>query len=139
MQITIELKCPLCQSGSIVRNGKISNGSQNYLCKDRGCQFINDHEKIYRGCLSGRAELVKIMLIRGVGIRDISAILRISVTKALKTFTSGIYAIQPKKKHSDCLEIDKFWTYEKKHKVRLIYACTGNWERLWGMYEESGT
>jgi hypothetical protein len=41
------------------------------------------------GCLSGIAELVKIMLVRGAGIRDISAILRISVTKVLKVLTSG--------------------------------------------------
>jgi hypothetical protein len=68
------------------------------------------------------AELVKIMLVWGIGIWDISAILRISVTKVLKTLTSGIYAVQPKKKHYDCLEIDKFWTYEKKQKVWLIYA-----------------
>jgi hypothetical protein len=42
------------------------------------------------GCLTGIAELVKIMLVRGSGIRDISAILRISVTKVLKVLTSGI-------------------------------------------------
>jgi IS1 family transposase len=70
------------------------------------------------------------MLVRGVGIRDISAILRISVSKVLKTLTSGIYAIQPKKEHYDRLEIDEFWTYvgEKKHKVWFIY--------VW--YRESG-
>jgi hypothetical protein len=63
------------------------------------------------------------MLLQGVGIRDISAILRISVTKVLKTLTSGIYAVHPKKKRYDCLEIDELWTYAgKKNKVRLIYA-----------------
>jgi IS1 family transposase len=64
------------------------------------------------------------MLVRGIGIRDISAILRISVTKVLKVLTSGVYTVQPKKKHYDCLEIDEFLTYvgEKKNKVRLIYA-----------------
>jgi IS1 family transposase len=70
------------------------------------------------------SRLVKIMLVRGAGIRDISAILRISVTKVLKVLASGIYAIQPKKKHYNRLEIDEFWTYvgEKKNKVWLIYA-----------------
>jgi transposase-like protein len=108
MPITIELKYPQCYSGNIVRNGKKSSGYQNYLCKDRGHQFVSEHEKTYRGCLSGLAGLVKIMLVRGIGIRDINAILRISVTKALKTLTSGIYAVQPKKKRYDCLEIDEF-------------------------------
>jgi hypothetical protein len=65
------------------------------------------------------------MPVREIGIRDISAILRISVTKALKILTSGIYAVQSiKKKHYDCLEINELWTYvgEKKNKVRLVYA-----------------
>jgi IS1 family transposase len=64
------------------------------------------------------------MLVRGAGIRDISAILKISVTKVLKVLTSGIYTIQPKKKRYNRLEIDEFWTYigEKKNKVWLIYA-----------------
>ncbi|MDR0569517.1 MAG: hypothetical protein LBG87_09980 [Spirochaetaceae bacterium] len=70
---------PQCHSNTIVKNGKKSNGSRNYLCKDCGRQFIADHEKTYRGCLTGIAELVKIMLVRGVGIRDASAILKISV------------------------------------------------------------
>jgi transposase-like protein len=42
MRITIELKCPQCSSSKIVRNGKKSNGPQNYLGKDRGHQFIWD-------------------------------------------------------------------------------------------------
>jgi transposase-like protein/IS1 family transposase len=124
MPITIGLKCPRCHSGNIVRNRKKSNGTQNYLCKDCGCQFTSDHEKTCRGCLSGIAEFVKIMPVRGAGIRDISAVPKISVTKALKILTSGVYTVQPKEKHYDCLEIDEFWTYagEKKNTVRLIYA-----------------
>ena len=68
--------------------------------------------------------MIKIMLIRGIGIRDISTVLHISITKVLKTLTSSKYAIQPRQKHYDCLEIDEFWTYvkEKKNKIWLIYA-----------------
>jgi IS1 family transposase len=64
------------------------------------------------------------MLVRGIGIRDISTVLKISITKVLKVLSSGAYRIQPKKTHYDCLEIDEFWTYvgEKKNKVWLIYA-----------------
>jgi transposase-like protein len=59
MQIIIELKCPQCHCGNIVRNGKKTTVPRIILCKDCGRQFIADHEKTYRGCLSGRAELVK--------------------------------------------------------------------------------
>jgi IS1 family transposase len=64
------------------------------------------------------------MLVRGIGIRDISAVLEISISKVLKVLKSGIYQIKPKQTRYDCLEIDEFWTYvrEKKNKVWLIYA-----------------
>jgi IS1 family transposase len=77
-----------------------------------------------RGCLSGIVTLVKIMLVRGIGIRDISAVLRISITKVLKVLKSTNYSINPKLSHYDCLEVDEFWTYagKKKNKVWLIYA-----------------
>jgi IS1 family transposase len=78
----------------------------------------------YRGCLAGIVQMVRIMLVRGMGIRDISAALRISVTKVLKVLVSGKYQIKPKRNHYSCLEIDEFWTYvgKKQNKVWLIYA-----------------
>jgi IS1 family transposase len=68
--------------------------------------------------------MVKIMLVRGVGIRDISIILNISVKKVLRTLTSAKYRIKPARNHYDCLETDEFWTYvgRKTNKVWLIYA-----------------
>ena len=124
MQTTIELKCPHCHSPIVVKNGKKHNGSQNYLCKTCRRQFIRDHEKTYRGCLSWIVPRVKIMLVRGNGIRDIAALLSISVKKVLTVLTSTKYKLTPKMKHYDCLEIDEFWTYvgNKQNKVWLIYA-----------------
>ena len=124
MKITIELNCPHCQSPNIVRNGKKSNRTQNYLCKACKRQFISDSERTYNGTLSRIVSMIKIMLVRGVGIRDISIILKISVTKVLKTLKSSKYQITPAKKHYKCLEIDEFWTYvgKKTNKIWLIYA-----------------
>ncbi|MDR2742232.1 MAG: IS1 family transposase, partial [Treponema sp.] len=48
MLITIEIKCPLCHSPNITRNGKKNKSKQNYLCKDCDRQFISDHERTYR-------------------------------------------------------------------------------------------
>jgi hypothetical protein len=78
----------------------------------------------YRGCLPWIVGMVKIMLVRGIGIRDISAVLQISITKVLKVLKSNKYQIRPKQTHYDCLEIDEFWRYvgKKKNKVWLIYA-----------------
>jgi IS1 family transposase/transposase-like protein len=124
MLITIEINCPHCHSPSVSRNGKKSNGTQNYICKECGRQFIADSEKTYQGSLSGIEDKIKIMLVRGIGIRDISVVLRISITKVLNTLKKTKYEIKPKCAHYDCLEIDEFWTYvgNKKNKIWLIYA-----------------
>jgi hypothetical protein len=64
------------------------------------------------------------MLVRVIGIRDISVVLHVSITTVLKLFKSGKYPIQPKQRHYDRLEIDEFWTYvgKKQNTVWLIYA-----------------
>ncbi|MHB9294241.1 putative IS1 family transposase ISPa14 [Hollandina sp. SP2] len=124
MTITIDIKCPHCQSANLTRNGKKIKGKQNYRCKDSDHQFISEQERTYRGTLSWINHVIKIMLVRGIGIGDISTVLQISITKGLNVLKSGKYQIKPKKSQYDCLEIDEFWTYEreKKNKVWLIYA-----------------
>jgi serine kinase of HPr protein (carbohydrate metabolism regulator) len=64
------------------------------------------------------------MLVRGIGIRDIRAVLKVSITTVLKALKSTKYKINPKQNHYDRLEIDEFWTYvgKKQNKVWLIYA-----------------
>jgi hypothetical protein len=67
--------------------------------------------------------MIKIMLVRGAGIRDIGIILQISITTVLKTLKSTKHRIKPKRTYYDCLKIDEFWTYVgKNNKMRLIYA-----------------
>jgi len=124
MTITIELRCPRCNDNNLARNGKKRNGTQNYLCNACGRQFIRDDQRTYIGTLLCVTGLIKIMLARGCGIRDIASILRISVQKVLKTLTSTKYRIKPKLGHYDCLEVDEFWTYVgfKKNRKWLIYA-----------------
>jgi len=124
MLIKIKLDCPYCHSVTIVRNGKKYNGPQNYRCKSCGKQFISDHERTYRGTISWMVFMIKMMLVRGIGIRDISAVLNVSVKKVLKTLCSSRYEIIPKRNHYDTLEVDEFWTYvgRKSNKVWLIYA-----------------
>jgi transposase-like protein len=119
MTITIDSTCPPCHSLTISRNGKKNKGKQNYLCKDCGRPFIGDQQMTYRGCFSWMVSVVNSMLVRGMGI---SIVLKIRITKVLKTFISTKHEIQPKFSPHDCFEIDEFWTYEgkKKNNVRLI-------------------
>ena len=64
------------------------------------------------------------MLVRGVGISDISEIEQVSKNKVLSVLVNSNRIITPKQAHYDKLEVDEFWTYvgNKKNKVWLIYA-----------------
>ena len=124
MKIKITLYCPDCQSAKIKKNGKKSSKKQNFICKDCGRQFIGDHALTYKGCHSSLMQKILLMLVRGIGIRDISVIENVSITKVLSVLVRSNHKIKPKQQHYDCLEIDEFWTYvgSKKNKVWLIYA-----------------
>ncbi len=120
----IELKCPKCMGTNIKKNGHKYNKKQNYLCKTCGRQFIGDHALKYKGCHSGINQKVRLMLVRGVGIRNISEIEGISIRKTLSILVNSQVSIQAKSSHYDKIEIDEFWTYvgKKKNKIWLIYA-----------------
>ena len=124
MLINIALKCPHCHSDIIIRNGKKRNGPQNYLCKICKKQFISDHERTYQGSIPRISTEIKNLFVRGNGVRDISATLKVSISKVLNTLTSSHYEINPKRKHYDALEVDELWTYvgRKTNKKWLIYA-----------------
>ena len=76
------------------------------------------------------------MIVRGVGIRDIAEIEKISIKKVLSVLVNSNHIIKPKQSHYDSLEVDEFWTYactlrstrvgNKKNKVWLIYAYHRN-------------
>jgi IS1 family transposase/transposase-like protein len=131
-------KCPKCHDTRIVKNGRKGNGKQQYLCRNCGRQFISDNEKTYKGTLSIITTLILRMLVRGSGIRDISFVLQVSITKVLKTLRTSKYEIKAKKTHYDTLEVDEFWTYvgKKKNRLWLIYAyCRESGEiiaYMWG-------
>jgi transposase-like protein len=119
------LENPVFMKTPIVRNGKKGNGVvQNYRCKVCKRQFISDHERKYAGTLSWVNNTVKMLLIRGLGIGDVSVILGISIKKVLNVLVSTKYRIKPRRSHYDVLEIDELWTYvgSKKNKQWLIYA-----------------
>jgi IS1 family transposase len=103
---------------------KTKFGKQNFLCKDCGRQFIGDHALTYKGCHSSIIQKILLMLVRGIGIRDISVIEKVSIKKALSVLVNSNKIITPKQQYYDCLEVDEFWTCvgNKKNKVWLIYA-----------------
>ena len=81
MKITITLKCPSCNGINIVKNGIKSCGKQNYYCNDCKRQLIGDHNLTFKGCHSDIRHKIELMLVRGVGIRDILEIENVSIKK----------------------------------------------------------
>jgi IS1 family transposase/transposase-like protein len=122
MKITITLHCPDCQSTKVKKNGKKISKKQNYLCKACGRQFIGDHALCYKGCHSGLLQKILLMLVRGIGIRDIAEIEKVSTKKVLSVLVNSRHLIQPRKQYYDCLEVDELWTYvgRKSRKIWLI-------------------
>ncbi|KAA6333092.1 hypothetical protein EZS27_018462 [termite gut metagenome] len=51
------------------------------------------------------------MLVRGIGIHDISAIQEVSIRKVLSVLVNSNYATTLRKSYYPCLEVDEFWTY----------------------------
>jgi hypothetical protein len=64
------------------------------------------------------------MLVRGIGIRDISVIQEVSVQKVLSVLVNSHYVLTPRKSYYATLEVDELWTYvgNKGKKYWLIYA-----------------
>ena len=124
MKTQIDISCPDCHSNSLRKNGINRAGKQNYQCKDCKRQFIGDHALTYQGCNSQIEDKIRLMTVRGCGIRDIAVMISISIGKVLSTISSSVYKIAPKKSYYERLEVDEFWTYvyRKKRKVWLIYA-----------------
>ena len=124
MKTQIDINCPNCHNPSLKKNGIKSYGKQNYQCKDCKRQFIGDYALTYHGCHSQIKDKIRLMTVRGCGVRDIAIITSVSIGKVLSTLGSSVYMIAPKKSYYERLEVDEFWTYvyRKKRKAWLIYA-----------------
>jgi len=94
------------------------------MCKSCHRQFIGDHALSYKGCHSSIIRRILLMLVRGIGIRDVSVIEGVSINKVLSVLVKSSYVITPKQSHYESLDVDEFWTYvqKKSNKVWLIYA-----------------
>lgn len=132
-EITIKVKCPHCLSFKVSKNGKKPNGRQNFLCKDCGKQFQKDYQ--YKGANPVNKPLMRIMLLRNCGIRDIETILGVSRYRVLKCLKRSAKQAKYQVRHSyyPSLQIDEFWTYvgkRKEGKVWLLYAYSPEFDEI---------
>jgi len=103
---TITLKCAICDSEDVVKNGRQANGKQRYKCRDCGKTFQNEYKN--NGSKIETKFLIIKMAMNGSGIRDTARVLEISpntvldVLKKLKIFlsmsTRDMQILNPEKK-----------------------------------------
>ena len=67
----------------------------------------------YTGCHTELNHKIELMLVRGVGIRDIAEIEGISINKVLSVLVNSNKVIKPKQSHYEELEVDEFWTFHR--------------------------
>lgn len=114
-----ELNCPHCQSWQVVKNGRKSNGSQNYLCK--GCKIQFQSEYLYWGADKRNQELSLKMLLRGSGVRDCSKVLGISTGSVISCLTRNADQLEVKAKQARYhkVQIDEQWSYVQNKKNKF--------------------
>jgi transposase-like protein len=69
-------KCPECESGEVVKQGRNEQGKQRYQCKNKGCEknlFLLDYD--YPGCRVEIQRKIVEMALNGNGVRDTGRLL----------------------------------------------------------------
>ena len=116
-EITIQVKCPHCNSAKVKKNGIKRTGKQNFLC--RNCRKQFQYAYYYRGANAATKALVRLMVLNGSGIRDISRVLNLSIGCIISILRHWF------KQHKEpCftgssykqVQIDEFWTFVKHRK-----------------------
>jgi transposase-like protein len=80
------IKCPICGSAKISKNGKDVNDKQRYICNNKECDgksFMLEYA--YNGWKPGINEQIIDMAANASGIRDTSRVLKISKQKVQDT------------------------------------------------------
>ena len=104
----VKVKCPVCGSENVSKNGTLKVGKQQYICNNKQCHkssFILDYT--YNACKSEVKNKIIPMTLNGSDIKDISRML-----------TDNICVDMIK------VEIDELWSFVKNKKKQkwLWYA-----------------
>lgn len=77
--VFIEVTCGLCKQNKVRKHGKQPNGTQRYMCLNKGCSkktFVLQYQQ--RGKDPEVKKSIIDMAMNGSGIRDTSRVLKIS-------------------------------------------------------------
>ena len=80
----IPVRCPSCESDTVVKRGKKDGGKQRYLCQNAACcyrTFLLDYTN--RGDIPSVKRQIIDLALKGSGIRDTARVLNISPVRSL--------------------------------------------------------
>ena len=83
------LNCPKCKSARIVKNGRIHNGKQRFLCRECGRQFVSQPQKKVIDCAA--RELIDRLLLEKISLAGIARAAMVS-EQWLQTYVNQKYA-----------------------------------------------
>ena len=85
--------CPKCSSGQTVKNGRIHNGKQRFLCHECGRQFVEKpRKKIINGATR---QLIDRLLLERISLAGIARVVQVS-EQWLQTYVNEKYASVPR-------------------------------------------
>ena len=88
--------CPKCSSGRTVKNGRIHNGKQRFLCHECGRQFVEQPQK--KIIDSTTRELIDRLLLEKISLAGIARAALVS-EQWLQTYVNEKYASVPRQIH----------------------------------------
>lgn len=80
----ISVKCPVCGSENVSKNGSTKSGKQQYICNNKNCKkssFILNYT--YNASKPEIKNKIVLMTINGSGIRDIARVLKINTNTVM--------------------------------------------------------
>jgi len=104
------MKCPKCKSEDSVKNG-FMKGHQRYKCKECGCNYTVDYEKVSAKDKKMRFALA--LYLEGLGFHSIARLLNVShvtVMNWIKKFGTALSLIR-NPKPVKIMELDEMHTY----------------------------
>lgn len=88
--------CPKCSSEQTVKNGRIHNGKQRFLCHECGRQFVEQPQK--KVIDSTTRELIDRLLLEKISLAGIARAVQVS-EQWLQTYVNEKYASVPRIVH----------------------------------------
>ena len=133
------MKCPVCSSLNIIKNGSIHNGKQKYFCKDCRRQFVENPEN--KRIAPEIWNLVNRLLLEKISIAGIARVVGISelwLQKYINVLYQNISKIieHPDVTATMILECDEMWSFvgRKENKQWIWLAIDRNSRKIVGVH-----